>query len=43
MAGPELMIDSDENGNPVTAACSFCGEWMPNDGIEPLKPKEAVM
>jgi hypothetical protein len=28
---PELLIGHGKDGNPVSAACSFCGEWMPED------------
>ena len=28
---PELLIGYATNGNPVSAACSQCGEWMRED------------
>lgn len=31
MLEPELLIGYATNGNPVSAACSQCGEWMPED------------
>jgi hypothetical protein len=30
-SGPELVIGYGNDGNPVSAACSMCGEWMPED------------
>jgi hypothetical protein len=28
---PEMLIGSGLDGKPVSAACSLCGEWMPED------------
>jgi len=42
MKGPELLIGYGENGNPVSAACSLCGDWMPEDYSPSDDPHEVV-
>jgi hypothetical protein len=40
--GPELLVGHGKNGNPVSAACSFCGEWMPEDYASDAQGPEIV-
>jgi hypothetical protein len=39
---PELIIGYKEDGTPASAACSLCGEWMPEDYSEFASSAEIV-
>ena len=39
---PELIIGYEEQGEPVSAACTLCGEWMPEDHPLSLPAAEVV-
>jgi len=42
MTKPEMMIGYGKNGDPVSAACSLCGEWMPEDYEHTAPPREIL-
>ena len=39
---PELMIGYGEDDNPVSAACTLCGQWMPENYTSALTTTEVI-
>jgi hypothetical protein len=42
MTFPELIIGYGEQGEPVSAACTVCGEWMPEDHSHSLPAAQVI-
>jgi hypothetical protein len=42
MERPDLIIGYEGEGEPISAACSLCGEWMPEDHPLSLSANEVI-
>jgi hypothetical protein len=39
---PEMILGYGNDGDPVSAACSLCGEWMPEDYVPDATAPETL-